>query len=79
MVSLSEVTLEPRGVGQADVVTLRGSPVHGALNLLARNSGHMLAVAGLGILNIEDLDGGGGDERKQEGENDGLNSSLSDC
>ena len=74
---MGKVALEPRGVGQTDVV--RSSPVHGALNLLARNSGHLVAVAGLGILNIEDLDGGGGNQRKQEGENNGLNSSLSDC
>ena len=73
VVSLGEVALGSSGVGQADVVTLRGSPVHRALNLRARDSGHLLAVASLGVLNIEDLYRGGGDERKEERENNGLN------
>ena len=74
MVSLGEVTLQSSAVGQTDVVTLRGFPVHGALDLGARNSGHLVTVASLRVLNIQDLDGGGGDERKEERENNGLNS-----
>merc|ERR1712066_248629 len=72
MISLSQVASLSSSVGQSDVVTLRSPPVERSLHLFPSHPRLYMTVASLRVLHTQNLNGRGGSQRNQQGENNGL-------